>query len=218
MSDENPSTTSSGSAPFGVLLADDHAMVREGLTGIVGTQPDMRIVGTAATGPEAIEAFRKLRPDVLVLDLRLPGMDGLEVLAALKNEFPASRVLVLSSHDGDEAIFRAIRAGAGGYVLKTAPARVLLDAIRAVHQGRRFLSREASERLAGRVAEGVLSERELDIVRGIAQGLGNREIGASLGISESTVKNHINNILSKLDASDRTHAVMIALQRGMIDL
>ncbi len=200
------------------MIVDDHAVVREGLAAVIGGQRDMQVVASVGSGAEALLLCDQVKPDLVLLDVRMAGMDGLETLTALLERFPRLRVLMLSSQVGDETIFRALKGGAVGYVLKTQPSADLLEAIRRAHQGRAPLAPEVNARLAERVAYSPLSEREIEVLGRIAHGESNKEIAQTLAISESTVKNHVNSILTKLSASDRTQAVTLALQRGIIEL
>jgi two-component system NarL family response regulator len=201
-----------------VLIADDHQVVREGLTAIINRQSDLEVVGQAGSGEEAIEVFRELSPDVTLMDLRLPGIDGIEAIIKLRAISPNARVLVLTTYDGDEYIHRAIEAGAAGFLLKTVRREELIDAIRAVHQGRRSFPAQVASRLVEYGPRSDLTAREIEVLELVANGRSNKEIGRVLGISEGTVKGHVSAILTKLDASDRTSAVTVALKRGLIRL
>jgi two-component system NarL family response regulator len=202
-----------------VLIADDHPVVREGVAAMIERRPDMTVVGEAATGREAVAAYRAARPDVVLMDLRMPDMTGVEAIGAIRGEFPGARIIVLTTYDGDEDIYRGLQAGARAYLLKDAPRDDLLDAIRAVHAGQSRIPPAVAARLAERVLAGPeLTARELEVLRGIVAGRSNKEIGAALGISEGTVKAHVNSILSKLGVADRTQAVTTALQRGIVHL
>jgi DNA-binding NarL/FixJ family response regulator len=201
-----------------LLVVEDHFLVRVGLISATEIEPDLQVVGEASSGPQAIQLFRELRPDVVIMDLRLPGMSGIEATRTLTREFPGAVVLVLTSHAGDEDIYRALQAGARGYVLKEMPREKLLEAIRAVHAGRRFIPPEVATRLAERMPQSELTPRELEVLRLLAQGLHNREIGQALAIAEGTVKVHVINILGKLGAADRTQAATMAMRRGIIHL
>jgi DNA-binding NarL/FixJ family response regulator len=202
--------------PIRVLVADDHLVVRFGLTSIIDQQDDMKVVGQASTGREVIELYRTHRPDVTLMDLRMPGMNGDEAISAICKEDPQARVIVLTIHRGDEAVHRAISAGARGYLLKDVPFQDLLAAIRAVHEGRRCIPAELAGAIADRVLQEDLTPREIDVLKRVASGLSNKLIGERLEISENAVKHHMAAILSKLEAQDRTHAVMLALDRGII--
>lgn len=185
---------------------------------MLGSAPEFEVVAEAANGAQAVELFRKLKPDVVLMDLRMPVMSGVEATQAIRREFPDARVVVLTTYDGDEDIYRALQAGALSYLLKDMYFEELAEAIRAAHLGRRRLPPVVAERLAGRVAGSELTSRELDVLRLVAKGKSNKEIAQSLGISEPTVKTHVNNILSKLGVDDRTHAAVAALQRGIIHI
>jgi DNA-binding NarL/FixJ family response regulator len=201
-----------------VLCVDDHPIVREGIAAIINLQPDMAMAGTAATGREAIEQFVALGPDVSLVDLRLPDMSGFDVIKAIRSKSPNARVVVLSSHEGDVDIQRALEAGAQGYVAKGIVRDELLDIIRGVHAGKRRLPAAVAQKLAEHMADESISPRELEVLSLMAAGKRNKEIAGDLSIAEDTVKMHVRNILSKLQVSDRTEAVTIALRRGIIQL
>jgi len=201
-----------------VFSVDDHPLLREGIAAIINNQPDMQMVAQAATGSEAIQMFRQHLPDVTLLDLRLPDMSGIDVLIAIRSEFPEARVVMLTTFEGDVDIRRALEAGARGYVLKNQPPKDLVEAIRQVNKGRKRIPAEVAAHLAEYVGEDDLTEREVDVLRHVASGNRNREIGERLFISEETVKVHIKHIMEKLGASDRTQAVAIAVRRGIIQL
>jgi two-component system NarL family response regulator len=201
-----------------VLIVDDHFIVRMGLCGIINMQPDMAVVAEAEDGEEAVRRFREHRPDVTLMDLRMPGMDGIEAIGTIRKEFPQANLLALSTYKGDEFVYRALQAGARGYLLKNIPGDQLLDAIRTVHGGRRYIPAEIATHLADRIHQVDLSARELDVLSRIARGMTNKEIGAELGVQESTVKAHVINILNKLGVNDRTLAVTTAIQRGILHL
>lgn len=201
-----------------VLIADDHAVVREGLAAIIDRREDMCVVGEAADGPAAIALAEEQSPDVLLVDLRMPGCGGVEVISAVRRRLPAVRAIVLTTYDGDEDIARALRAGAVAYLLKDVSRDQLLETIRAVHAGERRMSPVVAMRLAQRIAQPELSAREIEVLTLVACGASNRAISAELGIGEGTVKTHIGSILEKLGVADRTHAVVIAHQRGIIRL
>jgi len=201
-----------------VMCVDDHPIVREGIAAIISLQPDMTMAGTAATGREAIEQFDKMRPDVSLVDLRLPDMTGFDVITAIREKFPNARIIVLSSHEGDVDIQRALEAGAHGYVAKGIVRDELLDIIRGVHAGKRRLPAAVAQKLAEHMGDEPISPRELEVLSLMAAGKRNKEIAGDLSIAEDTVKMHVRNILSKLQVSDRTEAVTIALRRGIIHL
>ena len=200
------------------MCVDDHPMVREGIAAMVENEDDVVSVGEAGDGQAAIEQYRKLKPDVVVMDLRMPGLDGLEATVQIRREFPAARIIVLTTYEGDEDIHRALDAGARGYLLKDSVRRELLQSIREVHAGQRHISARAATRLAEHTPRTSLSPRELEVLHLIAEGLRNKEIGAKLDIAEDTVKIHIKNIFAKLEVIDRTEAVVVASQRGFIRL
>ncbi len=199
-----------------ILVVEDHHVVRQGLVALVKTVPDMTVVAEASDGKQAVELFRQHRPDVTIMDLRLPAMGGVDAIKAIRQEFPAARVIVLTTFDGDEDIYRALQAGARGYLLKDMFGEELMDAIRTVHAGKTRIPPAVAQRLAERMAGPGLTARELGVLKLIVSGKSNKEIGKELTISEATVKTHINSILSKLDVNDRTQAATTALQRGII--
>jgi two-component system NarL family response regulator len=199
-----------------VLVVDDHPVFRDGLKAVLHTAPDLIVVAEAADGREGIGAFKEHRPDVVLMDLRMPRMDGADAIAAILRADPAARVVVLTTFDGDEHIHRALALGAKGYLLKDATRDEILAAVRTVHSGKRFIPADVATRLAERPIGRDLTEREIQVLEGIASGLSNREIGEDLGITEATVKSHVNGILAKLEAKDRTEAAMIALKRGLV--
>jgi DNA-binding NarL/FixJ family response regulator len=206
------------SSPIRILAADDHPLVREGLAGLVGVQPDMTLVAEAASGREAIQQFRTHRPDVTLMDLQMPEMNGLDALITIRTEFPDAKVIMLTTYEGDVHILRALKAGARGYLLKNMLHSELLNTIRAVHAGRRSLSPEASFQVAHHMSDQTLTPAEVLVLRLIAAGNANKEIAGQLGITEDTVKGRVKSILAKLDAHDRTHAAIIGLKRGIIEL
>ena len=204
--------------PIRVLCVDDHPLLREGVTALLAGQPDMALVGEASNGGEAIEQFRKHRPDVTLMDLQMPGMNGVDAMIAICAEFPAARIIVLTTYVGDVQVLRALKAGARAYLLKGLLRKELLETIRLVHTGQKRIASAVAAELAEHATDGALSPREVDVLRLIAGGNANKAIASQLSITEETVKGHVKNILAKLAASDRTHAVTIALKRGIIDL
>jgi DNA-binding NarL/FixJ family response regulator len=207
---------SEASAPIRILIVDDHPVVRAGVAGLVEDQLDMKIVGQASNGREAIQQFRDHHPDIVLMDLQMPDMNGLDAMIAIRDEAPHARVIVLTTYVGDAQVLRAIKAGARGYLLKSALHKELLETIRAVHAGRKTISAEASCELAEHASDDALTPAEVRVLRLIAEGNANKEIAEQLSISEETVKGQVRNILSKLGAKDRTQAAMIGLKRGII--
>jgi len=207
---------SEASAPIRILIVDDHPVVRAGVAGLVEDQLDMKIVGQASNGREAIQQFRDHHPDIVLMDLQMPDMNGLDAMIAIRDEAPQARVIVLTTYVGDAQVLRAIKAGARGYLLKSALHKELLETIRAVHAGRKTISAEASCELAEHASDDALTPAEVRVLRLIAEGNANKEIAEQLSISEETVKGQVRNILSKLGAKDRTQAAMIGLKRGII--
>lgn len=201
-----------------ILAVDDHPMLREGLASVIEAQPDMVLVGEAATGREAIESFRTLRPDVTLMDLQMPDMNGIDAINAIRGEFPDARIVVLTTYRGDVQALRALKAGAAGFLLKSMLRKELLETIRVVHSGRRRVPPEIAMEIAEHAADDALTDREISVLKRVAVGSANKQIAATLGISEETVKAHMKSILAKLAANDRTHAVTIALNRGIIDV
>jgi DNA-binding NarL/FixJ family response regulator len=201
-----------------VLTVDDHPLMMAGIAGEINAQPDMRVVAEATDGAEGIAAFREHRPDVTLMDIRMPNLSGLDALSAIRQEFPTARIVVLTTVGGDIHALRAFKAGAAGYLLKNTLRKDLIDTIRLVHSEKRRIPPEIAKELAEHSMDDALTARELDVLRGVARGGSNGEIASALSISEHTVKNHVKSILSKLGATDRTHAVMIGLKRGFIDL
>jgi DNA-binding NarL/FixJ family response regulator len=201
-----------------ILLADDHPVLRQGLRALAADEEDMEFVAEASNGVEAIEAFRRHRPDVVLIDLQMPDMNGIDAMVAIRNEFPDARFIVLTTYAGDIQISRALKAGARAYLLKSLLRRELLDTIRAVHAGQKRIPAEVASQIAEHLADDSLTLREIDVLRLIAAGNANKIIADKLSITEETVKGHVKSILSKLGANDRTHAVTIGLKRGIIEL
>jgi DNA-binding NarL/FixJ family response regulator len=206
------------SGPIGILSVDDHALLREGIAALVNAESDMKLVAEASNGQEAIEKFRLHRPDVTLMDLQMPALNGIEAIISIRAEFPNARVIVLTTYTGDVQVLRALKAGAAAYILKGHVHRELLGTIRAVHAGQKRIPPEVAAELADHAADESLTSREIDVLRLISTGNANKEIAARLSIAEDTVKSHITNILAKLGANDRTHAVTIGLKRGIIEL
>jgi len=200
-----------------ILSVDDHPVVRGGIATLIATQPDMTVVAEASNGREAIEQFRRHRPDIGLVDLQMPDLNGLDAIVAIRAEFPDARLIVLTTYEGDVQALRALQAGARGYLLKNALYKELLDTIRAVHAGKKAISPEMSYELAEHAMDDALTTAEVDVLRLIAGGKANKEIADLLSVTEATVKGRVKNILSKLGADDRTHAAMIAVKRGIID-
>ena len=201
-----------------ILVVDDHFMVRMGLSASLNVEPDMEVVAEVGTGEAALHAYRKHHPALVVMDVRLPGISGAEATAAIVREFPDARILMLSTHTGEEEIYRSLQAGARGYIVKSAAREELLRAIREVHEGRRFLDPVVAPLLAERLAQRSLTSRELEVLGMVVSGLGNKEIAAALKIAEVTVKLHVSHVLEKLNVKDRTEAATAALKRGIISL
>ena len=208
----------SNTQPIRVFSVDDHPLLREGITALVNNQPDMVLVGEAATGAEAIQQFKQHVPDVTLLDLRLPDMSGIDVLIAIRSEFPEARIIMLTTFEGDVEVQRALQAGARGYLLKNMPPSELLDVIRQVHAGKKRIPPEIASQLLEHMSDEGLTQREVEVLREVADGNRNREIAERLFISEETVKVHIKHIMEKLGAADRTQAVAIGVRRGIIQL
>ena len=208
----------SNKQPIRVFSVDDHPLLREGIATLVNNQPDMVLAGEASTGAEAIQQFKQHVPDVTLLDLRLPDMSGIDVLIAIRSEFPEARIVMLTTFEGDVEIHRVLQAGARGYLLKNMPPSELLDVIRQVHDGKKRIPPEIASQLLEHMSDEGLTEREVEVLREVADGNRNREIAERLFISEETVKVHIKHIMEKLGANDRTQAVAIGVRRGIIQL
>lgn len=206
------------SEPIRVLGVDDHPLLREGITAVINSQPDMVLVAQAENGRDAIQKFREHRPDVTLMDLRLPDMSGIDTMIAIRAQFSEARIIMLTTFEGDVEVQRALQAGARGYLLKSMPPKELVEVIRQVHAGKKRIPVEIAATLADHLSDEALTNREIDVLRHIAGGNRNRDIGERLFISEETVKVHIKHIMEKLGASDRTQAVAIAVRRGIIEL
>lgn len=204
--------------PIRILSVEDHPVFREGLNTIIASQPDMQLVAQAANATEAIKEFRRHQPDITLMDLRLPGTDGVDTLLAIRGEFPLARIIILTSSDGDAEIQRALRAGAAAYLLKSMPKDELLSVIRSVHKGERHIPPEVAARLAEHLGDDDLTTRELEVLQLIRDGYRNKQIADQLAIAEATVNFHIKNLVEKLGANDRTHAVTIAFRRGLLQV
>lgn len=201
-----------------ILVVDDHFMVRMGLSSSLNAEADMKVIAEAGTGEAALESYRKHQPSLVLMDVRLPGMSGAEAVAAIVREYPDARILMLSTHSGEEEVYRALQSGARGYILKSARREELLRAIRDVRDGKRYLDPAVAPLLAERMAHRSLTGREVEVLRMVAKGMGNKEIAASLSIAEVTVKLHVSHVLEKLNVKDRTEAATAALRRGIISL
>ncbi len=203
---------------WGILCVDDHPLVRKGIAAILANEKDMKLIAEAGSGAEAVEAFRQFRPDVTLMDLRMPGMDGIEATKEIRKIDPDAKIIALTSYDGDQEIYRALEAGVRGYILKESVHTEIVRAIRVVQSGKRLMPPEVAERLSEHFPQVALTPREIEVLQHVAKGLGNKEIGVRLGTAAGTVKMHLQNILSKLGASDRTHAVTLAIRRGIIHI
>jgi DNA-binding NarL/FixJ family response regulator len=203
---------------LGILCVDDHPLVRKGIAAILANEKDMKLIAEAGSGAEAVEAFRQFHPDVTLMDLRMPGMDGIETTKEIRKIDPEAKIIALTSYDGDQEIYRALEAGVRGYILKESVHTEIVRAIRVVHSGKRLMPPEVAERLSEHFPQVALTPREIEVLQHVAKGLGNKEIGVRLGTAAGTVKMHLQNILSKLGASDRTHAVTLAIRRGIIHI
>jgi DNA-binding NarL/FixJ family response regulator len=206
------------SDPIRILTVDDHALLREGIAALVNAESDMKLVAEASNGQEAIEQFRLHQPDITLMDLQMPALNGIEAIISIRAEFPNARLIVLTTYTGDVQMFRALKAGARAYILKGHVHRELLGTIRAVHAGQKRIPPEVAAELADHAVDEALTSREIDVLRLISAGNANKEIAVRLSIAEDTVKSHVTNILAKLGANDRTHAVTIGLKRGIIEL
>jgi DNA-binding NarL/FixJ family response regulator len=203
---------------IGVLSVDDHPLLREGIAALLNAESDMKLIAEASNGQEAIEKFRLHRPDVTLMDLQMPVLNGIDAIMGIRSEFPNARIIVLTTYAGDVQVLRALKAGARGYILKGQVRKELLDTIRAVHAGQKRIPPEVAAELVDHAVEDELTSREIDVLRLIAGGNANKEIAGQLSIAEDTVKGHVTNILAKLGAHDRTHAVTIGVRRGIIEL
>jgi DNA-binding NarL/FixJ family response regulator len=201
-----------------ILTVDDHPLLRKGIAALVNAEPDLKLVAEASNGQEAITAFRSHRPDITLMDLQMPGVDGIEAIDRIRSEFPEARIVVLTTYSGDAQVLRALRAGARGYILKGHVHKELLETIRVVHAGQKRIPPDIAAQLAEHATDDELTQREVAVLRLIAAGNGNKQIADRLSIGEATVKSHVTNILSKLGANDRGHAVTIGLKRGVIEL
>jgi two-component system NarL family response regulator len=201
-----------------VLVVDDHPLMRIGLRARIDSEPDMEVVAEAGDGPSAVAAYAAHKPDITLLDLRLPGMDGPQIIQVIRQDDPGAKIIILTTYDADEDVYRAVQAGARGYLLKGTFAEGIMEAIRNVQAGRRLIAPEVAARLADRVSSPSLTSREVAVLELVAKGMSNKEIGAALFVSETTIKYHLKNIYSKLGASDRTEAALVATQRGILTL
>lgn len=201
-----------------VLAVDDHPLLRDGLAALIAGEDDMELIAEASNGREALDAFRKHQPDITLMDLQMPQINGIDAIAAIRAEFPEARIIVLTTHPGDVQVTRAFKAGARAYLMKSELRKELLETIRAVHSGQKRLSTEVAAEMAEHATDSALTPREIEVLRLVAAGNANKEIGAQLSLTEVTIKSHVKNILAKLGANDRTHAVTIALKRGIMDL
>ena len=214
----DPMSAPSDARRIQILAVDDHPLMRGGIAALIATESDMVLVGEASSGQEAIQEFRRLKPDVTLMDVQMPNMDGIDAIIAIRTEYPAARIIVLTTYEGDFLAKRALKAGAHAYVLKSLVRKDLLDTIRLVHQGARHVDPEIAEQIATSMSDEALTGREIKVLSLIAAGESNKVVAANLQISEETVKTHVRSIFAKLGASDRTHAVTLALRRGIIQL
>lgn len=206
-----------GTTTIRVMVVDDHPMIREGVAGVISTEPGMQLVAEACDGREAIAKFRQCRPDVTLMDLEMPELDGLAALTEIRGEYPDARILVLTTFRGDARALRSLKAGAVGYMLKNRIRKELVDAIRQVHAGRKCIDSEVAAQISESFNDDRLSAREVEVLQHVAHGASNKSIASKLGLSEGTIKSHMKGVLAKLGANDRTHAVMLALERGIIE-
>lgn len=204
--------------PIRILIADDHPVIRNGLTLMVNYTPDMEIIAEVTNGIEAIAQFRRHQPDITLMDLRMPEMGGVDAIVAIQQEFPAARIIILTTYEGDEDIYRGLQSGACGYIFKNVSMEEIVKAIRIVHTGKKYIPPEVGEKLSERMNRPQLSPREHEVLQLVAQGKSNQEIADDLHLSESAIKYHVNNILSKLGVSDRTQATIVAIKRGLVSL
>ena len=204
--------------PIRILIVDDHPLLQEGIALVVDHEPDMQLVGTASTGRESIELFEKMRPSLVLMDLRLPDMSGIDAMIAIRAKSPFAKVIILTTFEGDVEVNRALKAGAAGYLLKTMPRKQIVESMRLIHAGRRRIDPDVAANLAEHMGQETLSQREIQILKEVAEGNRNKEIAAHLTLSEETIKSHLKNILEKLGAADRTQAVSIAVRRGIMQL
>lgn len=205
-----------GNRPIRILAVDDHPLLRGGIAALLADQTDMTLVGEASNGREAVEEFRRLKPDVTLMDVQMPEMDGIDAIIAIRSECPSARIIVLTTYEGDYLAQRALKAGAQAYVLKSLVRKELLETIRLIHGGAKRIDREIAEQIVSRMEDDALSEREIEVLSLIAAGKSNKVLAALLSITEETAKTHVRSILAKLGANDRTHAVTLGLQRGIL--
>jgi DNA-binding NarL/FixJ family response regulator len=203
-------------SPIRIMFVDDHPVLRDGLAAMLSMQPDMELVAQASSGEEAVKLYKEHQPDVTLMDMRLPGMSGAEAIATIRKDFPEARIIILTSYDGDEDVYKAFQAGAKSYLLKGMITNELFETIKAVHAGKRRIPSEVASILAEHVSRSGLSSREIEVLELLARGMSNKEIAHKLSLADGTIKSHIKNILTKLDANDRTHAAFIAIQRGIL--
>ncbi|XGV94686.1 MAG: response regulator [Leptolyngbya sp. BL-A-14] len=201
-----------------VMIADDHPVIRNGLTTMVNYTPNMEIIAEAATGNEAVEQFRQSQPDVTLMDLRMPEMGGVDAIIAIRQEFPNARIIILTTYEGDEDVYRGLQSGASGYIFKNVSMDEIVKAIQTVHSGKKYIPPEVGEKLSERLSRPQLTRREQEVLQLVAQGKTNQDIADELHLSESAIKYHVNNILSKLGVSDRTQATIVAIKRGLVKL